>query len=182
MTARLVEPDVRFESTYREAMDEFVAEGRDEELRSLPLHATFAAFVRELDEQSRGEGLPPGWVPGTTLWLIDDDRFVAKVEVRHRLTEALRLRGGHVGHAVRPTARRRGYGTLALALASALPVCLSLGLRRILVTCDATNETSRRIIEANGGILEDVVQLSDPVVRTMRYWIDVMARVDRVSD
>ena len=55
----------------------------------------------------------------------------------------------------------------------ALPRCLELGLRRILVTCDTTNEASRRVIEANGGVLEDGVQLDERSVATMRFWIDV---------
>lgn len=180
MTARLVEPDVRFESTYRAAMAEFVAEGRDEELGSLPDHATFGGFVRELDAWSRGHDLPPGWVPGSTRWLVDTDGFIAKLEIRHRLTESLRRRGGHVGYAVRPTARRRGHGTRALSLA--LPVCLDLGLARVLVTCDTTNHASRRIIEANGGRLQDVVQLDDRAVGTMRFWIDVASQLGQRRD
>jgi len=158
-------------------MAEFVAEGRAEELRSLPRHESFAAFVHELGEWSQGRALPDGWVPDSTYWLIDDEEFVGNVEIRHCLTDALRLRGGHIGYAVRPTARRRGYGRTALYMA--LRPCLALGLRHVLVTCDATNEGSRRIIEANSGILEDVVQLPDRPVGTMRYWIDVEAQLQR---
>jgi predicted acetyltransferase len=108
----LVAPDTRFELSYREAMAEFVAEGRAEELRSLPDHTTFASFVRELHAQAEGRELPQGWVAGTTFWLVDRDEFVGRVEVRHRLTDALRRRGGHVGYSIRPTMRRRGYGTV----------------------------------------------------------------------
>ena len=178
----LVAPDVGFETSYREAMGEFVAEGRRAELRALPDHATFESFVDELHAQSRGRDLPPGWVAGTTFWLVDGDGFIGKVELRHRLTEALRLRGGHVGYSIRPTMRRRGFGTIALAMV--LPHCLALGLERVLVTCDETNVGSRRIIEANGGRLEDVVHVDDGPVGTMRFWIDVRARsvVARRSD
>jgi predicted acetyltransferase len=169
----LVDPDARFEESYREAIAEFVAEGRSEELRAPSNHATFSSFVAELHAQAEGRDLPHGWVAGTTWWLVDGDRFIGKVEVRHRLTDALRLRGGHVGYSIRPTMRRRGYGTLALSLA--LPRCLDLGLDRVLVTCDESNEASRRIIETNGGKLEDLVQVDDRAVPTMRYWIDVRA-------
>ena len=117
------------------------------------------------------EAFPRAGSRGTTFWLVDGDRFIAKVEVRHRLTDALRRRGGHVGYAVRPTIRRRGYGTLALSMV--LPRCLDLGLDPILVTCDESNEGSRRIIEANGGVLQDVVQVGDNMSPTMRFWIDV---------
>lgn len=156
-------------------MAEFMAEGRDEELRSLPKHRTFAGFVRELADWSQGQALPDGRVPRSHYWLMDGDRFVGVVEIRHHLTEALRLRGGHIAYAVRPSARGCGYGRMALSMA--MRPCLNLGLRRILVTCDTTNEASRRIIEANGGVLEDVVRLPDRAVGTMRYWIDPVAQL-----
>jgi len=167
----LVAPHIRFEQSYRAAMAEFLAEGRDQELRSFGNHATFGSFVQELHDQSEGRGLPDGWVAGSTFWLVDGTHFIGKVEVRHRLTEALRLYGGHVGYSIRPTMRRRGYGTMALAMT--LPRCLDLGLDRILVTCDASNHASLRIIEANGGEYDDSVHLEDRPVPTMRFWIDV---------
>src|SRR5438132_613486 len=161
-------------------MAEFVAEGRSEELRSLPTHATFASFVAELHAQAEGRDLPDGWVAGTTWWLVEGDRFIGIVEVRHRLTDALRLRGGHIGYSIRPTMRRRGFGTLALSLV--LPHCLEFGLERVLVTCDESNEASRRIIETNGGEMEDLVRLSGRAAPTMRYWIDVRAACHSAPD
>jgi predicted acetyltransferase len=171
---------VDLEPSYREAMQEFVGEGRHDELRSLPRHADFASFVAELEEWSRGRGLPDGWVPGSTFWLVHGVRFVGLVEVRHRLTDALRMRGGHVGYSIRPTMRGHGFGRRVLALA--LPRCLELGIERVLVTCDQTNRASRRIIEANGGELEDAVKVPERPVPTMRYWIDVRAQLRRASD
>ncbi len=168
----LVAPDASLEATYREAWKEFEAEGRGDEAGAPPRSDTFAAFVRKLHEYSRGRALPDGWVPGSTFWLVDDEGSVAgTVDIRHRLTDALRLRGGHVGYMIRPSMRRRGYGRRALALA--LPECRKLGIDHVLVTCDATNDASRRIIEANRGVFEDVVQLADRPVPTMRFWIDL---------
>jgi hypothetical protein len=40
-------------------------------------------------------------------------------------------------------------------LAAALPVARSLGIDPALVTCDESNTGSRRVIEGNGGVLED---------------------------
>jgi hypothetical protein len=100
---------------------------------------------------------------------VDGDRFIGKVEVRHRLTDALRRHGGRVGYSIRPTMRRRGYGTFALSLV--LVRCLDLGLDRILVTCDESNTASRRIIETNGGVLQDCVQVGDSAVPIASFTI-----------
>jgi predicted acetyltransferase len=170
----LVAPDVSFESSYRDACNEFAAEGLGEHLALPARKQTFRSFVRELHEHSQGRHLPAGWVSGSTFWLVDTaGAFIGQVEIRHRLTDALRLRGGHVGYAIRPSMQRRGHGTRALALA--LPECVKFGLDRVLVTCDATNDASRRIIEANGGVLEDVVELDGRPVPTMRFWIELGA-------
>lgn len=50
-----------------------------------------------------------------------------------------------------------------------------LGLRRILVTCDDDNIGSARVIEKNGGVLQDKIQNEIDGVRriTRRYWIDL---------
>lgn len=53
---------------------------------------------------------------------------------------------------VRPTERRKGYGTQSLTLA--LGLAREVGLKRVLITCDADNRASGRVIEANGGRCE----------------------------
>jgi predicted acetyltransferase len=156
-------------------MDEFVAEDRAQELGSLPQHENFDSFVRELHDHAEGRALPGDWVPVSTFWLVDGEQFLGKVEARHELTEELRRYGGHVGYSIRPEMRWRGHGTRALALV--LPHCLDLGLTHALLTCDTTNVASRRIIESNGGELEDITQVSDRPVPTMRYWIDVVRQI-----
>jgi predicted acetyltransferase len=41
-------------------------------------------------------------------------------------------------------------------LAAALPVARGLGIDPVLITCDEDNTGSRKVIEANGGVLEDI--------------------------
>jgi predicted acetyltransferase len=55
----------------------------------------------------------------------------------------------------------------------ALPLCRRYCGPRILITCLDANIASARIIEANGGVLEDIIP--DPFGRgpKRRYWIDL---------
>jgi len=51
-------------------------------------------------------------------------------------------------------------------LRAALPWCRDLGIDRILLTCDSDNIGSRKVIEANGGALED------ERAGKLRFWVD----------
>jgi predicted acetyltransferase len=167
--AELIRPDAAYEVSYREAVAELVADGRPEEAAGLA-GSRFAAFVGRLSDLAAGIGVPEGFVAGSTFWLAEDREYLGRVDVRHELTDALRRVGGHVGYLIRPSRRRQGYGTQALA--ASLPECRALGLDRVLVTCDVDNVASRRIIERNGGVLEDVINVPGRPVPTMRWWID----------
>ena len=89
--------------------------------------------------------------------------------VRHRLTPALTQCGGHIGYHVAPRHRRQGHATAMLA--EALAYCRDLGVDDVLVTCPESNVASRKVIEANGGVLENVVD------GERRYWF----RRDRID-
>ncbi len=95
----------------------------------------------------------PGHVPCTTWWWVDGPDYLGRIALRHRLTGGLRETGGHIGYDVRPSARRRGHATAMLR--AVLPHARSLGIEQVLVTCDTDNIGSRRVIESNGGVLED---------------------------
>ena len=163
----LAAPAVRFRRSFAEAMAEFEAEGRGSaddrsvigrylrehrpDLQSDEAFERFVAGIRaeRLEETPR----PDGFVPDTELWWVEDDEFLGRIGIRHRLTPALLEMGGHIGYDVRPSARRRGHATEMLR--RALTVALDLGIDPILITCDADNVGSRTVIERNGGMLED---------------------------
>jgi predicted acetyltransferase len=169
--ARLVPPTValhaEFVSAVREREPEPVRHwlaGDAAGMEELVDGRKFEQYVQQLlAEAEPGPHLPAGWVPHTTLWWVEDGRFLGVVDIRHALTPTLTEVGGHVGYGVRPSARRRGHATAMLR--ASLAVAAALGLPRVLVTCDADNVGSIRVIEANGGILENRRG------QKLRYWL-----------
>jgi len=130
-----------------------------------------ASLARERDF-ARGRNLPPGYVPSSTYWLVRDGRrVVARSSLRHRLNPHLEHEGGHIGYSVRPSEQRRGYGTAVCRLT--LEKARTLGLERVLITCDEDNVASARIIETNGGRLENTVRARETGKLKRRYWIDL---------
>ena len=174
----LVLPSAAYKRSFIEAVAEYQQEGgRDDRSRRYgglsvsALESNFDAYIEHEKSHALGLNLPEGYVPETTYWLLDAGEFIGRVSIRHRLTEHLRQIGGLIGYDIRPSKRKQGYGTNILALA--LPRAKEIGLHNVLVTCDATNVGSRKIIEKNGGMLENQVLNPETGVDKLRFWVDV---------
>lgn len=166
----LSRPDVRYKDSFIAAMREFQREGRNPDWNFDVLTEQFDEYVQVQIERETNP--LAGRVPETVYWLIVDNIHTGRVSVRHRLTEGLERYGGHIGYDIRPSMRRKGYGTLQCRLA--LEKARAIGLERVLITCDDDNVGSRKIIEANGGVLQDKID-NGRYALTRRYWIDLTA-------
>lgn len=130
---------------------------------------TWPGYLRALEFSHAGLNLPRGYVPNTLLAAVVGEDIVGRTSIRHRLNEHLLRQGGHIGYGVLPGHRRRGYATEILR--QSLIVARSLGVDRVLVTCDDSNVASATVIERCGGKLDSVVTSEDGCV-VRRYWID----------
>lgn len=131
--------------------------------------ASWPDLVQRTHRWRLGQDLPPGWVPSTFLVAAVDGQIVGRTSIRHELNDFLLAEGGHVGYAVLPAYRRRGYATEILR--QSLVIARSQGVDRVLVTCDEDNVASVRVIERCGGVLENVTKAPDGGPGTKRYWI-----------
>lgn len=131
----------------------------------------FAEYLNRVESWSLGKSLPPRFVANTFLVGVVDRKIVGRLSLRHRLNDFLERVGGHIGYGVIPSCRRRGYATEMLR--QALPLCLSLGIDKVLITCDVTNIGSRKVIEKCGGIFESLTDEPKLKVQKCRYWIHI---------
>ena len=96
-----------------------------------------AAFFRSVEMCATGEDLPPFQVQQDEYWLLDPDHILGSCRVRHRLLPTTDVVGGHIGYEIRPSERRKGYGTAILTLA--LEKAREIGLDRVLITVQSSN-------------------------------------------
>src|SRR5215472_8852953 len=163
MTLRLVRPALEFLPEYEAALKRDwspdnvrgVAAAR-EELQKIATDP--AAFVAALDDPHATGGpikLPDGStaprLPGFRRWMWDG-AFCGSIGFRWQpgTSELPPHVLGHIGYAVVPWKRGRGYAKRALALL--LPGAKAEGLTYVELTVEPTNLPSRHVIEANGGI------------------------------
>ena len=171
MALELVSPRIEFKDDYFGMMDEFELAGEHYWFFA-DARQDFAVYLRKVEGYARAERLPFGIVPYHSFWLVQDERHIlGELRLRHRLTEALAIEGGHIGYNIRPAERRKGYGTLQLRLG--LEKARGIGLTRVLVTCDDGNLPSAKIIEANGGVLSGRAISPESGVPVRQYWIEL---------
>jgi predicted acetyltransferase len=163
----LEQPSTRWRSAFLEMARDFEAAGEHRYVLALQ---DFDAYLSKVEAGRRVTDLPVGWVPAAEFWLEDAGRIVACARLRLALTPELMEEGGHIGYDVRPSMRRRGYGTALLRLA--LIEARALGIERVRVTCDADNIGSITVIERNGGTLDGRVTSKRTGKTVRQYWIE----------
>ena len=169
----IIEPEPSLQKSFLEAWDEFDV-SRDGDGDSAGWMGAFG-FTREQCESADGFAAmcatrradrttpPEGFVPGCMLWAVESDQWLGRASIRFELNEWLGRVGGHVGYAVRPSARRQGIASVLLR--AGLDELRANGVEQALVTRDEDNVASARTIEKAGGVFESVVE------GHRRYWV-----------
>ena len=97
----LILPCPACETSYRQAIEGYARAGLSPTCFFGGAETCPAGLFARFEDYRAGRGLPAGYVPCTSLWLVDGDEFLAEVSIRHRLTPALERFAGHIGYAVR---------------------------------------------------------------------------------
>lgn len=115
----------------------------------------FRTWLQKQAENAKKTEIEDGWrVPSATYWLYADGRPIGMGKLRYFLTDALRESGGHIGYAIAPEARGRGYGKLLLQ--GLLREAAKHGVDRALITVHNDNPASIRVALGCGGVIERV--------------------------
>ncbi len=166
----LIKPSGKYFSSYTKAIDEY-------EKNNITTYSFLTGnqekVLKRIADFESGNNLPSNYVKATYLWLIDNDEFIGEVSIRHTLTDELLRFGGNIGYGIRFSYKNKGIGTKMLELALSY-ARTELNLEKVLITCNDTNIASSRIIEKNGGKLQDKIinTINGIEILTRRYWVE----------
>lgn len=167
---RLVKLTRAYENQLRDMLDEWKKDQDDNHPWAIFKndYQDFDYYLSHLEIKEPKDGL----VPDSTFFLLDENRdiLLGAVNIRHYLNERLLKEGGHIGDGIRPSERRKGYGTEIIRLA--LIECKKLGIDKVLIICDKSNIGSAKSIIKNGGVLENEM-IDEEGNINQRYWIHI---------
>ncbi|MDO9027002.1 MAG: GNAT family N-acetyltransferase, partial [bacterium] len=137
-------------------------------------YSNFQEYIQKLKNYSLGIGLPVGFVPHSTFWLVSDAKIIGVSNLRHSLTDKLLKADGNIGYGIRPSERKKGYATILLQLT--LDKARAIGLSKVLLTCDKDNIGSVKTILNNKGVLDSEEEINGKPHQ--RYWIEVSRNIE----
>ena len=168
---KLIKPSVEYRDTFIDGLKEYQSEGGFPTVDAEERRNYFAEYIERLNNDFKKGYGDEEIVHMEHLWLVHGDKYIGTILLRHQLNKYLLNTGGNITYEIRPTERRKGYGKEILRLA--LLEAKHIGLERVLITCDEDNVASKKIIEANGGALEDTFFEKGMRVKKLRYWINL---------
>ena len=171
---KLVKLSYQYIDQLNEMMDEWCSYNKAHKDNDVP-YAVFKNDYHDFDNYLKNIEIKKeidGLVPDSTFFALDIKRniFVGAINIRHYLNDKLLESGGHIGVGIRPSERRKGYGSETIRLA--LEECKKLNINKVLMVCDIDNIGSRKSIISNGGVLEDEIKQPNGNI-IQRYWIDL---------
>ncbi len=173
----LVFPSEEYKNQILECVEEFRQNGENKIPGSEEIEDTkvFEDWIKRVkDSRNKEKCEKEGNVQILQFLAIrkEDNKLIGFIQIRTRLNKKLFKRGGHIGNAVRPSERCKGYSTEMIGIA--LKKARELGIRNVLMTCTKNNIASAKTIKKNGGILEKEFNDSGDIVQ--RYWITLKKR------
>jgi len=173
---KLIDPDKRYLYGYKQAYIESLKMIEQNKMKKhdLMFKNPNDDVIEKLLNHRDPQKLKGGHVIAYDYFFVGGDNFLGTITIRTELTDGLLRFGGNIGYGINPHFWHKGYGSKILELG--LKKCKDLGLKdKVLITCDDDNIASAKIIEKNGGVLENIVKnnVDGKEILTRRYWVEL---------
>ena len=185
MNLKLVKPSEKYLNSVYKAIEEYLLVPSPYMISAVnqmikAKNEGFESYFKKIENDKAGIDLKPGYVAQTTYWLTEADEYIGTFALRHSLTPALEKIGGHLAYAIRPSKRQKGYAYQGLKLC--LKKAYEMGMGKVLITCDAKNIASYKLIHKAmleyGGTELDEVEIENGFEK--RIWVHTAKRYGKI--
>lgn len=169
----LIEPTLEYEEDIWRFRQEIIDSDDDDKFAgcgNLEVCSSAKEWIDTIRIRSSAETCPKDKVPSNVYIAVrlSDNKIVGIIDLRHHINHpVLSTWGGHIGYYVRSSERKKGYAKEMLR--QNLLNCKKLGIKKVLITCDANNQESEKTILANGGVFEKHIEVDGKIIK--RFWI-----------
>lgn len=155
---KLVLPSYKYKMFYERGVNDAIKYGDVEKMEyAYQEGETFSHMLVRLDNRRQQKN-----APSSIYWILNDNKIlVGTIDLRHNYKDTL----GNISYYIFPKYRNRGYASEALKLA--LDKYKKNNINKVMVSCLSDNLYSQKIIEKNGGILQEEKN------NIRKYWIDI---------
>ncbi len=171
-TLKLVTPTEAHQAAAEAFKNEFLEHGEPIINGSALLdQMEYLPWLKNIRNNNNPRTVSSDWVVSSTFFAVreSDGAIVGIIDVRHSIKQPfLSQYGGHIGYAVRPGERRKGYAVQMLR--QALAFTREIGLEKVMLGCYCDNTTSKRTMEACGAKWTETKPYTDGKMMDI-YWI-----------
>jgi len=167
---KLTTPSLIYKESYTEALRELLAESPNPEHIKSEIN-NLENSIKHKEDTSQGKNLASGEVPRSEFWLIDNDRYIGKIQIRHKPSGRIPEAASHIYYEIRPTERDKKYGLEILRLG--LTEAKKLGMHEVIITCSKDNTPSQKIITQNGGQFTEEIPMPNNEPLLLKYKISI---------
>ena len=114
----LVLPCEKYKAQYYELVDSAIKNKDVSEMGNAYRNGeNYQDMLKRLENRRNGIKIANRDVPATVYFIIDNNKLVGTIDLRHELNDNYFSRLGHVAYYIKPEERKKGCATKALSLA-----------------------------------------------------------------
>lgn len=151
----LVRPTMEYKEKALEYRSEHFAQGENTIYGSELFDKTesYEQWLSSVTRNTDPKTVDENWVVTDTFFVVrkSDGRIIGIIDLRHTLNDFLRDLG-NCGYSVRPSERKKGYGTEMLRLL--LQAAREAQMKELQISVERENTASAKVIRKNGGVYE----------------------------
>ena len=172
----LEEPSMKHKEFYEDMMEEWEKFGGRLHPGALRRYSsiegknvTYEKWLKWIAEDRNKDSCPKGTIPQDLYFMVNETgRIIGAISIRKVLEDEKIEIDGHLGVGIRPSERNKGYATKMIEMA--LTILKSMGVIKLIYTCDEDNIGSSKAIINNGGVLENEF-IDDNGNKKLKYFL-----------